>query len=61
MSAAEVAENGGVNLSRLQLQLLEKVEELTLYILDQNTTIEAHRDTIRALEARLGALEQDRP
>lgn len=61
MSATEVAENGGVNLSRLQLQLLEKVEELTLYILDQNDTIEAHRDTIRALEARLGALEQDRP
>jgi hypothetical protein len=59
MSAAEVAETGGVNLSRLQLQLLEKVEELTLYILEQNETIEAHQDTIQALEARLGALEQD--
>lgn len=57
MSAAEVAENGGVNLSRLQLQLLEKVEELTLYILDQNDTIGSHQETIRALEARLAAIE----
>lgn len=58
MSAAEVAENGGVNLSRLQLQLLEKVEELTLYILDQHDTIEAHEATIRTLHERLEALEK---
>ena len=59
MSAAEVAQNGGVNLSLLQLQLLEKVEELTLYVLEQNDTIKAHQATIRALAARLEALEHD--
>ncbi len=59
MSAADVTANGGVNLSKLQLQLLEKVEELTLYLLEQNDTIGSQQETIRALEARLAAVEGD--
>ncbi len=42
---------GPINMSAMQMTLLEKVEELTLYTLQQ-------QDTITALEARLAALEQ---
>ncbi|MCP5074298.1 MAG: SlyX family protein [Rhodobacteraceae bacterium] len=48
-SAAEV-KAGGLNLTEMQLALLEKVEELTLYTLEQQKTIDA-------LEARLLATE----
>ena len=49
-TAAEVAQQGGVNMSELQMILLEKIEELTLYTLEQQAYIER-------LEARLEALE----
>lgn len=49
-NAAEVAENG-INMTELQISLLEKVEELTLYTLDQH-------ETIAALTARIGQLER---
>lgn len=50
-SASDVADKGGrINMSDLQLRLLEKVEELTLYTLEQHTTIQE-------LQARLATLE----
>ncbi|MBD3332022.1 hypothetical protein GF356_04160 [candidate division GN15 bacterium] len=47
-TADEYAQRGGVNVSELQILLLEKIEELTLYTLEQNKRIEQ-------LEAMLGA------
>ncbi len=41
---------GPINVSEMQMRLLEKIEELTLYAIDQHETIEA-------LTARLEALE----
>ena len=38
-SANEMAASGGVNVGEMQLKLLEKVEELTLYLLQLNTEI----------------------
>ena len=38
-SAAEMQENG-VNMNELQIQLLQKVEELTLYIIQQDQRIQ---------------------
>ena len=38
-SAAEMQENG-VNMNELQMQLLQKVEELTLYIIQQEQRIQ---------------------
>jgi len=52
-SAKEYAERGGVNLSELQILLLEKVEELTLYTLQQ-------QDTIKRLESEVEALKTSR-
>jgi hypothetical protein len=70
-SAQEIKEQG-VNVSELQMQLLKKVEELTLYTLAQEKTItdlttakQQQAQTISALtnalsevKARLAALEQ---
>jgi hypothetical protein len=51
-SAEEIAEAGVINLSQLQLNLLEKIEELTLYTLEQ-------QEAIRRLEADLAAIGQE--
>ena len=48
-SAEEAAENG-LDVAAFQRSLLEKIEELTLYVLDQ-------RETITTLESRLAVLE----
>ncbi|MCB0630648.1 MAG: hypothetical protein R2824_06315 [Saprospiraceae bacterium] len=39
-SAAEVEEEGGFKLGEMNLKLLQKVEELTLYLIDQNKRID---------------------
>ena len=51
-SAAEVAATG-ISLGDMQAKLLRKIEELTLYAIEQH-------QTIAALQARLQQLEQDR-
>jgi hypothetical protein len=70
-SAQEIKEQG-VNMSELQMQLLKKVEELTLYTLEQEKTnqqqetlihkqeqtISALTDALAEVKARLAALEQ---
>jgi len=48
-SAAEVAENG-VNLGEMNALLLKKVEELTLYILQQNSDIQLLKEEVQALK-----------
>jgi len=53
-SAAE-AEQEGVSLSRLQLQLLEKVEELTLYVISQQRMLERQQAEIARLKAALSS------
>jgi len=51
LSRHDVEKARSINMTQLQLQLLEKVEELTLYTLSQQRVIEA-------LEGRLAELEQ---
>lgn len=52
-SAAEVEKRGGVNMSELQLLLLEKVEELTLYTLAQQEQLESQQALIDELRQQL--------
>lgn len=40
-SAEEIVKDGGFELKEMNIKLLEKIEELTLYIIDQNKRIEA--------------------
>ncbi|MEO1367803.1 MAG: hypothetical protein AAFX50_11555, partial [Acidobacteriota bacterium] len=51
-SAADISAAGGINMTELQLRLLEKVEELTLYTISQQKLLDAQRrllDTQRQL------------
>ena len=55
-TAAEIMENGIVVQDHMGV-LLEKIEELVLYTLEQQQTIEQQQQTIEAIMARLAALE----
>jgi hypothetical protein len=50
-SAQEMQDNG-VSVSELQTQLLQKIEELTLYILQQEDKIQQQELRIKALETK---------
>jgi hypothetical protein len=59
-SAKEVQQNG-VNLTEMQMQLLKKIEELTLYALQQEETIAKLTRSLRQVNARVSMLEQRKP
>jgi len=48
-SASQVTENG-VNLGEINALLLKKMEEMTLYILQQNQNIQTLKDEVRLLK-----------
>jgi hypothetical protein len=51
-SEAEVQENG-VNLGEMQAKLLQKIEELTLYVIQQQETIEKQQQMIEVLQEKV--------
>jgi hypothetical protein len=53
----EISRRGGVNMSELQLLLLEKVEELTLYTLQQQEAMARQQQTVAQL-AELNRAQQ---
>ena len=55
----EVEAFGGVKLGELQIQLLEKVEELTLYTLQQEERIKAQQEAYDALKAQVESLQNN--
>ncbi len=56
--AASQVKDRGLNVTEFQMKLLEKIEELTLYTVQQAKTI-AHKDAeISRLDARLAVLEE---
>jgi hypothetical protein len=56
-SAAEMEKNG-INLSEMNLKLLKKVEELTLYMIDKDTQIESLKKTNEVQAAGLNRQKQ---
>ncbi|MDE2847235.1 MAG: Ig-like domain-containing protein [Gemmatimonadota bacterium] len=48
----------GVSVGRMQTRLLEKVEELMLYTIDQHRTLSSQREVIDAQEQQLGRQER---
>ena len=54
-TSEDIETTGGVNMSKLQLKLLEKVEELTLYTLDQDQLIGQQRQMLEQLSDQLKA------
>jgi hypothetical protein len=55
--AAEV-EKDGIDLGRMNKILLQKIEELTLYLIEQNKAITEQKKEIRQLNNRLSQLEK---
>ena len=49
-SAAEVNKKGGVDLGEMNVKLLEKIEELTLYMIEQNKKFEVLQKKVTVLE-----------
>jgi hypothetical protein len=57
-SACEVEDNGGFNVGHMSVLFLEKIEELTLYSIQQDELVRTQQERIEKLEQRLQALEQ---
>jgi hypothetical protein len=55
-SAAQM-EKDGINLSDMNMKLLKKVEELTLYLLEKQKQLKAQQDQLQAQDERLKKLE----
>ncbi len=51
--SADSIENSGYNLSEMDAKLLQKIEELTLYIIEQNKQNEALLERVEQLEKKL--------
>jgi hypothetical protein len=55
--AAKEMEANGVNLGEMNMLLLKKVEELTLYLIDQNEKLEMQRREVQKLKSELQILK----
>ena len=56
--SAKVVETSGLYLGEMNAKLLKKIEELTLYTIQQQKELEAQKQKNKALEERLKAIEQ---
>ncbi|MEZ4877541.1 MAG: hypothetical protein R2805_08335 [Flavobacterium sp.] len=56
-SAKELAENG-IDVAEMQSKQMEKIEELTLYIIEQNNKLEKQNDEIQTLKTQMSLLIQ---
>jgi hypothetical protein len=52
-SEREVEAEGRLNMTELQLKLLEKIEELTLYTLEQEKQLSKHQQRLSQKDAQL--------
>lgn len=50
-------EQNGIHLAEMNIKLLQKIEELTLYTIQQQKELEAQHKKNKSLEARLETLE----
>lgn len=55
-SAKDMEENGNVSLGKMDSQLLQKVEELTLYIIQQQKEIDKQNEQISQMNEKLNSL-----
>ncbi|NOT58525.1 MAG: hypothetical protein HOP18_28350, partial [Deltaproteobacteria bacterium] len=57
--SAETIKQEGVNLSEFQMQLLKKIEELTLYTIEQEKVNRAQDETIARHQETIGTLRTE--
>ncbi|PJJ83341.1 hypothetical protein [Mucilaginibacter auburnensis] len=60
MPSADEVQNNGLDLGEMNRQLLKKVEELTLYLLDQNKKLDEHQKRMAELEKEIQTLRKQR-
>ncbi|MDR2037054.1 MAG: hypothetical protein LBQ60_03940 [Bacteroidales bacterium] len=53
IAPADTMIQNGVNMGEFQIQLLQKIEELTLYTIEQNKELEKQNERIKLLEKKL--------
>ena len=58
IQSAEQMEKNGVSVNELQIQLLQKIEELTLYLIQQQQTLTQQEQTIQNLQQQVEQLKQ---
>lgn len=56
-SATEIQAKGGFSINKMQMRLLEKVEELTLYTLDQHDQLKTQSDQIQIQQQMIAELK----
>jgi hypothetical protein len=54
---AKKMESNGVNVSEMQMKLLQKIEEMTLYMIEQNKKIEEQNNELQALKNEINDLK----
>ena len=59
-SAKEIEANGGVSVGDMQAKQLQKIEELTLYMIEMNKQLSALQQENARLNAEINALKQSR-
>ncbi|MNE72610.1 hypothetical protein D3C80_1685680 [compost metagenome] len=55
--SAEEVKNNGVDLGEMNAKLLQKIEELTLHLIEKDKLIQKQEDKFKALEERIKQLE----
>lgn len=58
IASAQEMQKEGINLSEMNIKLLQKIEELTLYTIEQQKSTEKLKQTIEVLNKRLEAIEK---
>lgn len=56
--SAQAMEQTGINLSEMNMQLLKKVEELTLYLLEKDDQLENQQKKDQSLQLQLNLLKR---
>ncbi len=56
-SQGDVDRAGKLNMTQMQMRMLEKIEELVLYTIEQQSTLVEQQSTIEALQQRIDDLE----
>lgn len=56
----QTVKSEGVELSKMNAKLLEKVEEMTLYLIEQNKKLQKQGDELKALKEELKALQDEK-
>ncbi len=59
ISSSEEMKKDGVSVGALQTKLLQKVEELTLYVIEQNKEIKSQNEQIQEQGRKIGQLEKE--